>query len=140
MLTWKKITRFLFGPRTELEFVEAALRRYQDELRDMEDDFDPAVDCCPDCMYGSHYSQLIDKIERVKLQRDRLKKKEAKQTEIFYVEASLKRYKKKLHSLKKIKDPDAMAKYDIDYWTRKVERVENWLTVLKKRKVNKNTK
>lgn len=70
----------LFKPKTKLQIeikrVSAALKRYQDELYDMEADFNPDNDCCPDCMYGTDYSNIIDKIKRVKIQLNRLKEKD----------------------------------------------------------------
>jgi hypothetical protein len=75
---FKKIKLFLFGKKTEIQHVEAALRRYKDELDDLDRSFDPRQDCCHDCKYGIYYSDLYDKIYRVELQLKRLKVKKSK--------------------------------------------------------------
>jgi len=62
----KRIYKALFGPKTEIEKVEAALRRYRDEYDDMTREFWRAGGgCCPDCAYGSRYFNLGEKIHRV---------------------------------------------------------------------------
>ncbi len=70
---FKKLRIFLFGRKTEIQYVEAALRRYQSELDNMESNFDQRRDCCQTCKYGSRYIALVEKIVRVKTQLHRLK-------------------------------------------------------------------
>jgi len=78
---FKKIRLFLFGKKTEIQYVEAALRRYKDELDDLDRSFDPTRDCCHDCKYGIYYNDLYNKIHRVERQLIRLKRSKAKKIE-----------------------------------------------------------
>ena len=78
MKFWKKVKRALFGPYTEQGFVEASLRRHKDKLFDINSSFDPAYDCCQDCMTGGYYTKLIEKIERIEKQLTRLKNRKKK--------------------------------------------------------------
>lgn len=71
----KKIKRLIFGPYSEIGFVEASLRKHKAKLFDIEDAFDSTQDCCQDCMTGGYYSRLIEKIERIEKQLTRLKEK-----------------------------------------------------------------
>jgi len=73
-----KYIKRLFSYKTEERYVAAALRRYQDELYNLNCDFDPIKDCCQDCMTGGGYTKLIEKIERVEKQLNRLKNKREK--------------------------------------------------------------
>jgi hypothetical protein len=75
MRFWKKVKRLFFGPWTEIGFVEASLRRYEYKLYEINESFNPANDCCQDCMTGGYYSKLLEKIERIQKQLDRLKAK-----------------------------------------------------------------
>lgn len=75
MRFWKKVKRVLFGPHTEIGFVERSLRLHQDKLYDINDAFDSGNDCCQDCMTGGYYSKLVEKIERIEKQLERLRKK-----------------------------------------------------------------
>lgn len=75
---FKQLRIFLFGKPTEIKYVAAALRRYKDELDDLDRSFDPAQDCCHDCKYGIYYSDLYNKIYRVEQQLIRLKRSKAK--------------------------------------------------------------
>lgn len=75
---FKKIQNFLFGTKTEEQRVAAALYRYKNELYNLNADFDPTTDCCQDCMTSGGYTKLIEKIERVEKQLNRLKNKREK--------------------------------------------------------------
>jgi len=79
---WKKIKRFLFGPKTELEFVRRSLKRNKDLLSDIEERFDPAYDCCQDCMTAGYYSKLIDKIERMEKHIKGLERREERKLQM----------------------------------------------------------
>lgn len=65
MKFFKRIKHFLFGKPTEIEFVEAALKRYNARLNKMNDAWAENGTCCPNCMFGYEYTLLTDKIERV---------------------------------------------------------------------------
>lgn len=62
---FKHIKLWFWPKKTEIEYVEAALARYKLQLAAMDDDFNPADDCCPWCKNYPVYSDLYDKIERV---------------------------------------------------------------------------
>lgn len=73
----KKIHRTLF-PKTEIEYVEAALSRYRRRAQAIKDQFaERDAPCCVFCFGGSEYSKLIDKIERVEFQLERLRKRKS---------------------------------------------------------------
>lgn len=59
------VCRLFVSKKTEIEYVEAALIRYQRRLDELNDMFDPADDCCPSCAFYPEYSKLSDKIDRV---------------------------------------------------------------------------
>ena len=75
----KKIKRFICGRKSEIEYVEAALKRYQDRLDKLKKDFyDNGGGCCPECYYGFEFTLLCNKIERVEKWLKILKKRKNK--------------------------------------------------------------
>lgn len=60
----KKIIKRLKRPKTEIEYVEAALKRYQARLDLLNSKFNPKYDCCHTCAFPE-YPKLVSKIERV---------------------------------------------------------------------------
>jgi hypothetical protein len=75
---FKKLKRLIFGPRTEIGFVEASLKLHKRKLFNLEfdlADFDPSKECCEDCATGGYYSKLKQKISRIEKQLENLKKK-----------------------------------------------------------------
>lgn len=78
-MAWlSKILKKFFGPKTEIEYVEAALKRYENELWDIQQDFDPTKDCCSGCASGGRESFLINKIARVEHRFETLRKRKKK--------------------------------------------------------------
>ena len=75
---FKKINKFLFGEPTEIEYVEAALKRYNDKLNELDDICEEKNGCCPQCLFGSEYTMLCEKIERVEKWLEILKKRKIK--------------------------------------------------------------
>ena len=71
-----KIKRFFFGPKTEIEFVEAALARYEWQLEEMH--MRHRHSCCTACATGGESNKLADKIERVYKWLEVLKKRKEK--------------------------------------------------------------
>jgi hypothetical protein len=60
----------------EIDRVQSALNKYKQEVWEMDERWaqENGV-CCPGCAYGTYYSNLCDKIDRVSEQLDRLKSK-----------------------------------------------------------------
>jgi hypothetical protein len=75
---FKKIFTLLFGEKSEIQRVEAALRKYKHQLWELEADFDSAKDCCVTCMTGGLDIKLSDKIERVEKWLEILKNRKMK--------------------------------------------------------------
>ncbi len=74
-----KIKRLIFGPKTEIEFVEASLNRHLWQLKDLKIRLGDERDhCCYDCASGGEYTRLVDKIERIEHRLKVLKKRKAK--------------------------------------------------------------
>ena len=71
-----KLKTLFCGPKSEIELVEAALERYEQELDNLTADFDHKVDCCIPCRYDPYYTKLVSKIIRVEKQLERLYKKQ----------------------------------------------------------------
>lgn len=82
MKFWNKVKRLFFGPWTEIGFVEASLQRYEDKVYEINESFNPDNDCCQDCMTGGYYTELLEKIDRIEKQLQRLKKKKGKNNDI----------------------------------------------------------
>ncbi len=59
------LAKIFISKKTEIEYVEAALVRYETRLAELNDMFDPGDDCCPSCAFYPEYSRLVDKIDRV---------------------------------------------------------------------------
>lgn len=63
MINW--LLNKFFKKKTEIQYVEAALKRYRNELFDLSSDFDHTRDCCVTCMTGGYDERLRAKIDRV---------------------------------------------------------------------------
>lgn len=73
-----KILKIICKEKTEIEYVEAAIKRYRRKLFDLSWDFDHTKDCCLDCRSGGDYTRLLAKIERVEKWLIILKKRKNK--------------------------------------------------------------
>lgn len=73
----KKLYRKFFGPHTEIEFVEAALKRYHARLHDMRIDQDTYCD-----FWSLEERELSNKIDRVEAWLEVLKKRKQKNESI----------------------------------------------------------
>ena len=57
----------------EIARNQSALKKYEDELNQMDDDWScSGATCCPSCFGGSHYCSHIEKIARIRKNLDRL--------------------------------------------------------------------
>lgn len=65
MNIFKKLYRKAFGPKTEIEFVEAALQRYNARFDEIQEDFWRSGGVCCVYCYSQEASWLASKIERV---------------------------------------------------------------------------
>lgn len=75
----RKIQNFVYGQKTEIEYVEAALSRYQSQIDDIKKKFyDNGGGCCPGCYSGGEFDRLVDKVERVEKWLKILKKRKGK--------------------------------------------------------------
>ena len=75
----RKIKHFVSGKKTEIEYVEAALARYQKRLDDLKKNFyDNGGGCCVGCYSAGESDHLADKIERVESWLKILKKRKRK--------------------------------------------------------------
>ena len=74
-----KIKRSLFGPKTEIEFVEASLNRHRWKLILLQDRLgDIRNYCCYHCASHGEYTRLVEKIERIEHRLNVLKKRKLK--------------------------------------------------------------
>jgi hypothetical protein len=59
------LTSWLFSGPTEIQKTEMALMRHRRKVDDMDRYWAERNGvCCPNCMFGSEYTEAIDKIER----------------------------------------------------------------------------